>query len=95
MENESGLGAKLREAREKRGWTLHMACEGTRGRVGWESLARLESGRTQDPRKITIRTAMALIELYWPDIQLEDFSTEFGHYAIRTVRVRRAENARD
>lgn len=79
----SALGTKLTKAREKRGWSIHAACAQTEN-VKYESLARLENGRTVGDR-VPLRTVMELIHLYWPDMNLSDF------VSARTLKKYKAE----
>ena len=70
------LGRKLTKSREKRGWSIHAACAQTKT-VKYESLSRLEKGRTNGDR-VPMATAMQLIDLYWPEIKIKDFVSERG-----------------
>ena len=74
MEHENSLGEKVRQARERKGWSVYAACEKMPS-VGRESLARIESGRT-DPTRLQFQTALELIELFWPELDIEDFADE-------------------
>ena len=65
------LGNKLARLRKAKGWTMYEACKETRS-VKRESLLRMETGRT-DPEKVLVGTAIQLIELYHPNLELEDF----------------------
>jgi len=80
------LGDKLKRLREDRGWTRYEACERTKGVMKWESLTRLEEGRT-DPSRLLIKTAIALIDIYYPDLELTDLvGDRFGSYAVRRTQ---------
>lgn len=58
------------KAREKRGWTVYEACR--RGGIGRQCLVNLEEGPTK-PQDVKAGTMLRLLELYWPDVSLEDF----------------------
>ena len=68
---KTALGRKLTKAREKRGWSIHAACSQTES-VKYESLSRLESGRTIGDR-VPVATVMQLVDLYWPEVNIKDF----------------------
>jgi transcriptional regulator with XRE-family HTH domain len=68
------LSEKLLRAREERGWTLYKAAK--EAGLGRAQLAALEGryvGRSPNPSLVTVGTVAALIQLYWPQIQLSDF----------------------
>lgn len=69
------LAQRLKDSREKRGWTIYEACRRMDFQVKHESLSRLEEGRT-DPLKVPVRSMAALVNVYWPEIQLEHFFAE-------------------
>ena len=68
------LGRKLTSLRTKKGWTIFKACSQTHS-VGRESLARIEDGTTR-PERLRVETMLQIIDLYWPNILLEDFTSD-------------------
>jgi transcriptional regulator with XRE-family HTH domain len=60
----------LQEAREQRGWTVNQAAK--RAAIGHQGLLNLESGKVK-PGDIKLKTALAVVRLYWPDISLGEF----------------------
>lgn len=70
--SKSQLGKKLSRLRKAKGWTVYQACNETQS-IKRESMIRMESGRT-DPEKVLVGTMIQLIEMYWPDLGVEDFS---------------------
>lgn len=60
----------LQEAREARGWTINQAAK--RAGVGHQGLENLEAGRVK-AGDVKLKTALALIRLYWPDVALTEF----------------------
>ena len=58
------------EARDKRGWTTYEAAQRML-EVSESSLTNLEEHPEIAPR-IMLKTALEVIRLYWPDVQLSD-----------------------
>lgn len=59
----------LVNARESRDWTTYDAAK--RAGIGDQQLRNLEGGAT-DPTRVSVLTLLALVAVYWPDIQLSD-----------------------
>jgi hypothetical protein len=64
-------GESFQRARVRRSWTYYRAAEHMEG-VGEQSIKNLERGLT-DPAEVKLKTAVAILEAYWPDVQLADF----------------------
>ena len=65
---------KLQKLREAKGWTIQETAR--RAGVGWQSIGNLEDATTErpgDPAKATVATATALMEVFYPKLQLRDF----------------------
>lgn len=64
------------KARLRRGWkTAHEAARNIPG-IRPQQLKNLEGAgatRETDPADVHVRTMVALLETYWPDLALEDF----------------------
>ncbi len=75
MAGLSALARKMRAARKKRKWTVYQASV-EMGDVHPHTITSLE-GRNPDrsPKgpDTQVRTVVAVIETYWPDIELSDF----------------------
>ncbi len=69
------MGNVFTAARKKKGWTLtkasnHMAA------ISEQQLRNLEGiGATRDtlPSNVKVKTALEIIRVYWPDLDLADF----------------------
>ena len=72
---QSQLRKKLVRLRERRGLTHYSAAKEMG--VGRESLKRLEEGTT-DPEKTPLATILAVTGYYWPDLNLNDWTTQKG-----------------
>jgi transcriptional regulator with XRE-family HTH domain len=70
----------IQEARESRGWTAHEAAR--RAGIGDQQLKNLENGKTK-PGAVRLETAIALVELYWPDVTLSEFLGDDESAALR------------
>jgi hypothetical protein len=69
---------KLQAAREKRGWTPYAAAKRMRG-VSESSLRNLES--TPDSgSEVKLRTALEIVRVFWPDVQLGDLMCRKSFY---------------
>ncbi len=75
---------QLRKSRERRSWSVGEAASKTES-VGRESLLRLENGQA-DPSRVTVRTAIELIDLYWPDLDLDHFFRLEGKIVYRAIK---------
>ena len=67
--------SQFTEAREIRGWSLTKASNHMEG-VSEQQLRNLEgigATRDTDPAHVRVQTAMEIIRVYWPDVQLIDF----------------------
>jgi len=70
----------IQEARESRKWTAHEAAR--RAGIGDQQLKNLESGKTK-PGAVRLETAIALIELYWPDVTLYELMGDDANDGLR------------
>jgi hypothetical protein len=68
------LSRILVASRIRRGWSAHAAAE----HMGIYpfSLRNLEQGKQKGPGHVTIRVALRIIQTYWPEVTLEDFTGE-------------------
>ncbi len=66
---------KLERARKARGWSIQETAR--RAGVSWQSLKNLETEngdtRPGDPDKATGATMVALLEVFHPELKLQDF----------------------
>ena len=70
------LAEKLTRARERRGLSVHGAAD--QMGIGSGSLWNLEGSNGSlasppDPSKLAVKTVLALVEGYYPDLTLKDF----------------------
>ena len=81
MDNRSELGDRLRELRELKNMSLDAVCKQTGFQVKRESLLRLEEGRT-DPSKLNAKTMLALLDFYYPELDLNLFTSDYKDLRI-------------
>lgn len=63
----------LRAARIKRGWGFHNAkIPGVAQQVLRNLEGDVTANRQTDPGDVRLRTALAVLEAYWPEVQLSD-----------------------
>jgi len=75
---EDVLANKLIRVRESRKWTVYEACKRSHFLLP-NTLVTLEGRNPHRPSAgegCTLRTALDIIELYWPDVALRDFFSE-------------------
>ena len=65
------MSKAFKKARKRRKWTYDRAAQHMDG-VSDQSLKNIEKGDT-DPGEVKIRTALAIVQAYWPDVTLQDF----------------------
>jgi len=81
----------FQRARVRRSWTYYRAAQHMEG-VSDQSLKNIERGQT-DPGEIKIRTALAIIQAYWPDVTLQDFCPGVPLKLVPKDRVSQAKEA--
>lgn len=75
MAKKSKLSRKLKAARKRRKWTIYQASQ-EMGDVHAHTLTTLEGDnpkRETDGSHTQLRTVIAVMAVYWPDIALGDF----------------------
>ena len=90
MLKEDRLAKKLIVVRERRKWTTYEACKRSKGLL-INTLVTLEGQNPHRPPSgdgCTLRTALDVIELYWPDIALKDFFDDKFPFSLSMDKTR-------
>ncbi len=72
---KKSLETALKDARKRRGWSIYQAAN----RLGFSStnmlrtLEGLNPDREPGGESCRLSTVLRIIEIYWPDVELEDF----------------------
>lgn len=78
------LGEKLIRAREKRGWTVYAACQNS-SNLKQQSLINIESDWAE-PEKLSVGTMLDIIDTFWPDVELKDFTRRKDWHQYKVTR---------